>query len=147
MCISLFGFSQDLKKITKTMKTPDGWAEELAMDTTYVPMLGKKAIAIWKFDCKKVKITPVEFYVFNYVQADSLAMLRKADMYYATSNCLVVSNEDIRQNSMNFIRGNYLFIEKMCPCYTTGTVECRTMVRELSDWIHNVTEADKAKKF
>lgn len=147
LCIGLMGFSQDLKKIVHTMKTPSGWSEELANDSIYVPMMGKKTIAVWKFQCKTVKIAPVEFYVFDYAAGDSASMMRKADMYYATSNCLVVSNEDIRQNSMNFIRGNYIFIEKMCPCYTTGTLECRTMVRQLNDWIHNVNEEDKAKKF
>ena len=96
MCISLFGFSQDLKKITKTIKTPDGWAEELAMDTTYVPMFGKKAMAIWKFECKKVKIHRLNFTYLIMCRPIQLAMLRKADMYYATSNCLVASNEDIQ---------------------------------------------------
>ena len=143
-CISLIGFGQDLKKITKSMKTPDGWSVELVKDTTYMPMFGRKTVAIWKFECKTVKIKPVEFYVFDYVKGDSASMDQKAMIYYATSNCLVVSNEDIRQNSMNFIKGNYFFVEKMCPCYTTGTVECRTMVRQLTDWI---TNKDHTKEF
>jgi len=146
-CISFLGIGQDLKKIIKTMKTPDGWSVSLEKDSTYVPMIGKKTIAVWKFECKKVKIAPVEFYIFDYISADSAAMEQKAMMYYATSNCRVVSNEDIRQNSFDFVRGNYYFVEKMCPCYTTGTVECRTMVRQLNDWINNTSEADKAKKF
>jgi hypothetical protein len=142
--IAIAGFTQDLKKITKTFKTPDGWSGELVKDTTYVPMFGKKAIALWKFECTKKKLQPVVFYVFEYTHEDSAKMENKAMMYYATSNCLVVSNEDIRQNSLNFIRGNYFFAEKMCPCYTTGSVECRTMVRDINEWI---TNKDKSKEF
>ncbi|MGP8217789.1 MAG: hypothetical protein ACLQQ4_19645 [Bacteroidia bacterium] len=126
------------------MKTPEGWSVELVKDTSYVPMFGKKSVAVWVFECKKIKIQPVEFYIFNYSPADSVSMNQKALMYYVTSNCLVASNEDVRQNSLNFVKGNYFFVEKMCPCYTTGTVECRTMVRQLGDWISN---RDKSKKF
>jgi hypothetical protein len=142
--VAFIGFGQDLKKITKTFKTPDGWSGELVKDTTYVPMFGKKAIAMWKFECKKKKLQPVEFYIFEFNHEDSARMENKAMMYYATSNCLVSSNEDIRQNSLNFIRENYYFAEKMCPCYTTGSMECRTMVRSINEWINN---KDKSKEF
>ncbi len=146
-CISVLGFGQDLKKMVLTMKIPVGWTGQLIKDTSYIPMLGKRTIAVWKFECTKVKIPPVEFYIFDYVKSDSVAMNQKSNMYYAMSNCLVVSNEDIRQNSMNFVKGNYYFVEKMCPCYTTGTVECRTMVRQLNEWITNKDKAEEAKKF
>jgi len=142
--VATYGFSQDLKKITKTFKTPDGWSEELAKDSVYVPAFGKKTVAVWKFECKKVKIQPVEFYIFPYVPADSAIMNQKFIMYYATSNCLVASNQDIRQNGMNFAKGSYYFVEKMCPCYTTGSVECGTMVRQVTDWMNN---KDKTKEF
>lgn len=142
--VATLGFSQDLKKIVKTFKTPDGWSGELKMDSVYVPSFGKKAIATWTFVCKTKKIQPVIFYVFSYTKADSAEMDQKAIMYYATSSCLVASNQDIRQNSMSFVRGNYYFTEKMCPCYTTGSVECETMVKQMSDWINKV---DKTKEF
>lgn len=138
------GFGQDLVKITKTFKTPEGWSVDLIRDSSYVPMFGKKAIAMWKFECKKARIQPVEFYIFDFNHADSASLNQKALMYYVTSNCLVASNEDFRQNSMNFVRGNYFFVEKMCPCYTTGTVECRTMVRQINAWI---TNKDNSKEF
>lgn len=142
--ITVTCFGQDLKKITKTFKTPEGWSVDLIKDTTYVPMFGKRAIAQWKFECNKKKLQPVIFYVFEFTHEDSAKMEQKAMMYYATSNCLVSSNEDIRQNSLNFIRGKYFFAEKMCPCYTTGSVECRTMVRDINEWI---TNKDKSKEF
>ncbi len=142
-CISLTGFGQDLKKIVKTLKVPDGWSGELVKDTSYVSMLGKRTVAIWKFECKKAKVQPVEFYVFDYKPADSISMKQKSIIYYATSNCLVASNEDIRQNSMDFVKGDYFFVEKMCPCYTTGSAECRTMVRQLGQWISG---EDRSKK-
>lgn len=144
MLIAFIGNGQDLKKITQTLKVPSGWKATLDKDTSYIPMFGKKVVAIWKFECTKVKIQPVEFYVFEYTHADSAGMNQKAIMYYATSNCLVASNEDIRQNSMDFYRGKYFFAEKMCPCYTTGTQECRTMVRQLNAWI---TNKDNSKEF
>jgi len=137
-------FSQDIRKIVNTFKVPSGWSGELIKDSTYVGMFGKKLVAVWRFDCKKKNIQPVEFYIFNYVPQDSASMNQKAMMYYAMSNCLVVSNEDIRQNSMNFSRGNYYFVEKMCPCYTNGSNECRTMVRQIQDWI---TSKDKTKQY
>lgn len=122
---------------------PDGWSGDLVKDTSYVSMFGKRTVAIWKFECKKAKVQPVEFYVFDFNHADSIAMKQKSLMYYATSNCLVASNEDIRQNSMDFIKGNYYFVEKMCPCYTNGSTECRTMVRQLGQWISG---EDRSKK-
>src|SRR5579872_7384033 len=123
--ITISGFAQDLKKITKTFKTPDGWSGELTKDTIYVPAFGKKTVAVWKFECTKKKLQPVVYYIFDYASADSATMNQKSIMYYATSSCLVASNEDIRQNAMNFVKGNYYFVEKMCPCYTTGSLECR----------------------
>lgn len=143
-CISLSGFGQDLKKITHTFSVPSGWKGQLVKDSSYIPMYGKKTIARWVFVCKTKRIEPIEFLIFDYLPQDSAAMEQKAMMYYATSNCLVVSNEDIRQNSMNFVKGNYYFAEKMCPCYTTGTEECRTIVRKLGDWIKS---KEKTKEF
>jgi len=133
-------FGQDLKglkKIVNTFKIPEGWKSEMVLDSSYNPMFGKKMVARWRFVCTKVKIQPVELIIFNYVPQDSAVMTQKSMMYYATSNCLVVSNENIKQNSMDFARGSFYFVEKMCPCYTTGTQECRTFVRALSDWITN----------
>lgn len=138
------GIGQDLKKITRTFPIPSGWKGELVTDSSYVPMFGKKIIARWVFVCKKKDVQPVEFLIFDYIPQDSAGMEHKAIMYYATSNCLVASNEDIRQNSMNFIKGQYYFAEKMCPCYTTGTEECRTIVRKLGDWING---KEKTKGF
>jgi hypothetical protein len=142
--ISISAFSQDIRQIVKTFKVPGGWSGELMRDTSYVSMFGKKLVAVWRFECKKKKLQPVEFLIFNYVPQDSASMSQKALIYYATSNCLVASNQDIRQNSMNFSKGSYYFVEKMCPCYTTGSEECGTMVRQMQDWIGG---KDKSKEY
>jgi hypothetical protein len=145
--ITLSSAGQDLKnlkKIVNSFKIPDGWKSEMILDTSYAPLFGKKMIAKWRFVCTKVKIQPVELIIFNYKPEDSATMTQKAMMYYATSNCLVASNENMKQNSMDFARGDFYFVEKMCPCYTTGSEQCRTFVRALNDWI---TNRDKTKEF
>lgn len=135
IAFAFFASSQTLEKIAKTFSVPDGWKSRLVRDTAYFPSFGERHMAIWEFKSDDDMTQSVWFYVFKYTQADSLNLQRKATMYYTLSNCLLVSNDNINENFLSFDKGNYFFVERMCPCYTKNNPNCRKLVNALLDWI------------
>src|SRR5581483_8288883 len=79
---TLSGISQSLEKIAKTFSVPDGWKSRVVKDTAYFPSFGRRHLAIWEFKCDDDRTQSVWFYVFKYVQADSMNLQQKATMYY-----------------------------------------------------------------
>ena len=99
---TLSGFSQPLEKITKTFSVPDGWKMRVVKDTSFFPSFGRRHVAVWEFKCNDEHTEPMWFYVFKYRKEDSAVFHQKATMYYALSNCMLVSNNDIKENFVSF---------------------------------------------
>lgn len=144
---SLFVSSQTLEKITKTFTVPDGWKSRVVKDTAYFPSFGRRHLAIWEFKCNDENTQSIWFYVFKYTQQDSMSLQQKAILYYSLSNCLLVENTDIKENFLSFNKGNYFFVERMCPCYTKHDPNCKKLADNLLEWIKagncNQETADK----
>ena len=134
-CSSLFVSSQTLEKIAKTFSVPEGWKTRVVRDTAYFPSFGKRHVAIWEFKCNDEKTQSVWFYVFKYTKADSMGLQQKATLYYTLSNCLLTSNTDIKENFLSFVKGDYFFVERMCPCYTSNDANCKKLADNLLEWI------------
>ena len=134
----LIGFTvnaQTLEKVTKTFPVPSGWKSRVVRDTAYFPSFGRRHLAIWEFKCDDDRTQSVWFYVFKYSQPDSMVLQQKATMYYTLSNCLLISNDNINENFLSFNKGDYFFVERMCPCYTKGDPNCRKLANNLLEWI------------
>jgi len=137
--------SQTPEKIAKTFAVPDGWKTRVVRDTAYFPSFGKRHVAIWEFKCDDERTQSVWFYVFKYTQADSMNLQQKGILYYSLSDCLVASNQNINENFLSFNKGNYFFVERMCPCYTKNDPNCRKLADALLAWIKGKSD-DTAEK-
>jgi len=127
--------SQTLEKIAKTFVVPDGWKTRVVRDTAYFPSFGKRHVGVWEFKCDDERTQSIWFYVFKYTQADSMGLQQKAILYYSLSDCLLTSNQDINENFLSFNKGNYFFVERMCPCYTKNDPNCKRLVDGILLWI------------
>jgi hypothetical protein len=136
--VTALGFSQTtVEKIAKTFSVPDGWKTRVVKDTSFFPSFGRRHVAIWEFKCDDGHTEPMWFYVFKYKKEDSAFFHQKSTMYYALSNCMLVANNDIKENFVSFIRGDYYFVERMCPCYTKTNSSCKTLVSALDKWLED----------
>lgn len=143
--LSFTASSQSLEKVAKTFTVPDGWKSRVVRDTAYFPSFGRRHMAIWEFKCDDDRTQSVWFYVFKYSQEDSLNLQRKATLYYSLSNCLLTSNDNINENFLSFNKGNYFFVERMCPCYTKNDPNCRKLATNLLDWIKGKCDESSGK--
>lgn len=142
MCLT--GFSQTPERVVKSFSVPHGWKSRLVRDTDYLPSFGRKHVAIWEFKCNDGQTQAIWFYVFQYTREDSMELQQKATLYYTLSSCLLAANEDIKENFLSFNKGDYFFVERMCPCYTKGNPNCKKLVDRLMEWINKKEEpADK----
>jgi hypothetical protein len=138
--------AQSLEKVTKTFSVPDGWKSRVVKDTAYFPSFGRRHMAIWEFKCNDDRTQSVWFYVFKYKQADSMNLQQKAIIYYTMSNCLLTANDNINENFLSFNKGDYFFVERMCPCYTKGDPNCRKLAEALLNWIKGNGETVNTEK-
>jgi hypothetical protein len=140
-----FSQAQSVEKTTKSFSVPDGWKTRVVKDTAYFPSFGRRHVAVWEFKCNDEHTEPVWFYVFKCAKGDSVFYHQKATMYYALSNCALTANNDIKENFVSFFKGDYFFVERMCPCYTKTNSSCKTLMEQLENWLADKKTAEANK--
>ena len=122
-----------LQKIIHDFIVPSGWHSKINYDTSYCPLFQKSQLASWTLiDSHKNK--EVTYYVYNYSAADSTSLTKKMLDYYMLSSCINFSSSIPNENFISFVKDQYFFLMKMCPCSTANNSSCRILAKKLFLW-------------
>ena len=123
----------NLQKIINEFSVPSGWHSEIDYDTSYFPLFQKSQLASWNLIGSQ-ESQEVTYYIYNYSVADSTSIIKKMLDYYMLSSCINFSSTIPEENFISFVKGQYFFLMKMCPCSTANISSCKILAKKLFLW-------------